>query len=174
MENKRRKSFMNIREAKTEDVEHINNIHNQAIAEKFKVSYLTPWTKDMRLEWFQEHNSEEYPIFVAEIDHAAVGFVYVSPYRPGRIALRQTAELSCFIDKDHRRKGIGKQLIAYMESQCSKLGIKTLFAIVIDANEASVKLMEKCGYKKWGHLPGISIFDGVEVGHLYYGKRVVA
>jgi phosphinothricin acetyltransferase len=60
-----------------------------------------------------------------------------------------------------------------MESQCYKLGIKTLFAIVIDANEASIKLMEKCGYEKWGHLPGVAIFDGVEAGHLYYGKRVV-
>jgi phosphinothricin acetyltransferase len=164
---------MNIRDAKIEDVEHINNIHNQAIAEKFKVSYLTPWTKDRRFEWFKEHNSEEYPIFVAEIDHTVVGFVYVTPYRPERIALKQTAELSCFIDKDHRGKGIGTQLIAHMESQCSKLGIKTLFAIVIDANEASIKLMEKCGYEKWGYLPGVAVFDGTEVGHLYYGKRVV-
>jgi phosphinothricin acetyltransferase len=164
---------MNIRTAKAEDVEHINNIHNQAIAEKFKVSYLTPWTKDRRFAWFKEHNSEEYPVFIAEIDNTVVGFVYVTPYRPERIALKQTAELSCFIDKDHRGKGIGKQLIAYMESQCHKLGIKTLFAIVIDANEASIKLMEKCGYEKWGYLPGVAIFDGVEAGHLYYGKRVV-
>jgi phosphinothricin acetyltransferase len=60
-----------------------------------------------------------------------------------------------------------------MESQCSKLGIKTLFAIILDDNEASVKLIEKCGYKKWGHLPGVAVFDGVEAGHLYYGKRVM-
>jgi phosphinothricin acetyltransferase len=165
---------MNIRDAKIEDVESINNIHNQAIDEKFKVSYLAPWTKDRRLEWFQEHNSEEYPVFVAEIDNTVIGYAYISPYRPGRVALQQTAELSCFIDKDYRGKGIGKKLIAHLESQCCKLGVKTLFAIVLDANEASIKLMEKCGYEKWGHLPGVAIFDHVEVGHLYYGKRMVA
>jgi phosphinothricin acetyltransferase len=53
------------------------------------------------------------------------------------------------------------------------LGIKTLFAIILDDNEASVKLIEKCGYEKWGHLPGVAVFDGVEAGHLYYGKRVI-
>jgi phosphinothricin acetyltransferase len=164
---------VNIRDATTDDVEHINNIHNQAIAEKFKVAYLEPWTKERRVEWLQEHTRNKYPVYVAETDHAVIGFVYINPYRPGRAALQQTAEISYFVDQDCRGKGIGKKLIEFMEAQCSKLGIKTLFAIIIDANEASVKLMEKCGYKKWGHLPGVAVFDGVEAGHLYYGKRVV-
>jgi phosphinothricin acetyltransferase len=164
---------MNIRDAKTEDVERINNIHNQSILEKFKVSYFIPWTNDICFEWFKEHNSKEYPIYVAEIDNTVIGFVYINPYRPGRIALKQTAEISCFIDKDYREKGIGKKLIEYMESQCYKLDIKTLFAIIIDNNEDSIKLIEKCGYEKWGHLPKIAIFDNIEVGHLYYGKRII-
>jgi phosphinothricin acetyltransferase len=60
-----------------------------------------------------------------------------------------------------------------MESKCPKLGIKTLFAIIIDKNEASIKLIEKCGYEKWGHLPEIAVFDTMEAGHLYYGKRIM-
>jgi phosphinothricin acetyltransferase len=164
---------MNIRDAKIEDIEHINKVHNNAIREKFKVAYLTPWTKERCFEWFKEHNGKEYPIYVVEIDNAVIGFVYINPYRPGRIALKQTAEISYFIDKDYRGKGIGKELVEYMESQCYKLGIKTLFAIIIDNIEASIKLIEKCGYKKWGHLPKIAIFDNIEIGHLYYGKRII-
>ncbi|MDR0723109.1 MAG: GNAT family N-acetyltransferase [Treponema sp.] len=164
---------MNIRNAKTEDIDRINDIYNQAIHEKFKVAYVTPWTKHRRLEWFKEHTIEEYPIYVAEIDTTVIGFVFINPYRPGRKALKQTAEISYFVDNNYRRKGIGRKLIEYMESKCSKLGIKTLFAIIIDNNEESVKLIEKCGYKKWGHLPKIAIFDTIEVGHLYYGKRII-
>jgi phosphinothricin acetyltransferase len=164
---------VNIRDATIEDVEHINNIHNQAIEEKFKVAYLEPWTQEKCVEWFKEHTGKEYPVYVAEIDSRVIGFVYINPYRPGRAALQQTAEISYFVDRDRRGKGVGKQLIEYMESQCSKLGIKTLFAILLDTNVASIKLIEKCGYKKWGHLPGVAVFDGVEAGHLYYGKRVV-
>ena len=164
---------MNIRNAKLEDIGHINDIHNQAISEKFKVAYLTPWTNDMMLEWFKKHDSKEYPIYVAEIDNTVIGFVYIDSYRWGRIALKQTAEISYFVDKNHRGRGVGKKLIEFMESQCNNLGITTLFAIIIDNNEASIKLIEKCGYKKWGHLPEIAIFDNIEVGHLYYGKRII-
>jgi L-amino acid N-acyltransferase YncA len=58
---------MNIRNAKFEDVDRINDIHNQAINEKFKVAYLTPWTNDMMLEWLKRHDSKKYP---------ALGVVY--------------------------------------------------------------------------------------------------
>ena len=164
---------MNIRNAKLEDIDRINDIHNQAINEKFKVSYLTSCTNDMMLEWFKEHNDKEYPVYVAEIDNTVIGFVYINSYRPGRVALKQTAEISYFVDKNYRGRGIGKKLIEFMESRCNNLGIKTLFAIIIDNNDASIKLIEKCGYKEWGHLPKIAIFDNMEVGHLYYGKRII-
>ena len=103
---------MNIRNVKLEDIDHINNIHNQAINEKFKVAYLTPWTNDMMSEWFKEHDSKEYPAYVAEIDNTAIGYVYIDSYRPGRVALKQTAEISYFVDKNYRRMGIGKKLIS--------------------------------------------------------------
>jgi phosphinothricin acetyltransferase len=166
------KNFMIIRNAKLEDVERMNNIHNQAISEKFKVAYLEPWTNDTMLKWLKEHDNSEYPVYVAEMDNAVIGFVYINPYRPGRAALKQTAEISYFVDKNYRGRGVGKKLIEFMESQCNNLGIKTLFAIKNDSNEASIKLMKKCGYDEWGHLPGIAIFGDVEVGHFYYGKRI--
>ena len=148
-------------------------MYNNVILEKFKVAYLTPWTIDMRFEWFKENNHDEYPICVAEIDNVVIGFAFIHPYRQGRIAVKQTAEISYFVDNNYRRMGVGKKLIEHMESKCYKLSIKTLFAIIIDTNEASINLIEKCGYEKWGHLPKIAIFDNVEVGHLYYGKRIL-
>jgi len=166
--------MINIRDAKIEDIDRINEIYNHAIHEKFKVAYLTPWTKEARLEWYKEHNHKEYPIYVAEIAHVVIGFVFIQPYRQGRIALKQSAEISYFIDNQYRKMGVGKKLIEYMESKCSMIGIKTLLAIIIDNNEASIHLIEKCGYKKWGHLPEIANFDDIEVGHLYYGKRIVS
>jgi len=165
--------MIQIRDAKKEDIDPINDIYNQVIYEKFKVAYLTPWTREMRVEWFNAHNHKEYPIYVAEIDHVVIGFVFIHPYRQGRKALKQTAEISFFIDKNYRGTGVGKKLIAYMESKCLTIGIKTLIAIIIDNNEASINFIEKCGYEKWGHLPKIAIFDTIEVGHLYFGKRIL-
>ena len=47
-----------------------------------------------------------------------------------------------------------------------------LFAIILDSNQGSIRLLEKYGFKKWGHLPRVADFDGIEVGHLYYGLRI--
>jgi phosphinothricin acetyltransferase len=107
---------MIIRNAKIEDVDHINGIHNQAINEKFRLAYLTPWTNDMVFEWLREHNTQEYPVYVTEINNTVIGFVYINPYRPGRVTLKQTTEISYFVDKNCRRMGIGKKLIEFMES----------------------------------------------------------
>jgi phosphinothricin acetyltransferase len=163
---------INIRNAKINDISRINDIHNQAIIEKFKVAYLEPWTENNRLEWFEKHTKSQYPIYVSEIDNVVNGYVYLQPYRYGREALKQTAEISFFVDKNYRGKGIGKKLINYTELECRKLNINTLIAIILDINNSSVNLIERCGYEKWGHLLKIAVIDNIEIGHLYYGKRL--
>jgi len=55
---------------------------------------------------------------------------------------------------------------------CLTLKIKTLFAILLDSNQGSAKLLKKFGFEKWGHLPRVAEFDGVEVGHFYFGLRM--
>jgi phosphinothricin acetyltransferase len=52
------------------------------------------------------------------------------------------------------------------------LQIRHLFAIVLEGNEGSRRLLEKMGFEKWGYLPRVADFDGKEVGHLYYGRHL--
>ncbi|MDJ0928378.1 MAG: hypothetical protein QNJ73_12105 [Gammaproteobacteria bacterium] len=52
------------------------------------------------------------------------------------------------------------------------LNIKTLFAILLDINADSFRILEKFGFRQWGHMPNVADFDGRECGHLYYGLRV--
>jgi phosphinothricin acetyltransferase len=55
---------------------------------------------------------------------------------------------------------------------CPSLQIRHLFAIVLENNEASIRLLEKMDFERWGYLPKVADFDGKEVGHLYYGRHV--
>ncbi len=162
---------MNIRIAKPEDLEAIVEIYNQAIAAGQKTANITPVTIEDRVKWFGEHTPDRYPILVAEDSNAIVGYLTISAYRPERMALRHTAEVSYFVHFEHHRQGVASSLLRYAIGMCPSLQIKTLFAILIDSNDASVRLMEKCGFTKWGHMPRVAEFDGVEVGHLYYGLR---
>ncbi len=56
--------------------------------------------------------------------------------------------------------------------RCPVLQIKTLFAILLEDNCASISLLEKFGFEAWGFMPKVADFDGREVGHLYYGLRL--
>ncbi len=163
---------MNIRIAKIEDLEAIVNIYNQAIAVGHKTADTTPVTIDGRKKWFDEHTPDKYPILVAQDNDEVIGYLTISSYRPGREALRYSAEVSYYIHFDHHRKGIASKLLQEAIKICPSLQIKTLFAILIDNNHGSVQLLEKFGFKKWGHMPLIAEFDGIEVGHLYYGLRI--
>ena len=55
---------------------------------------------------------------------------------------------------------------------CPALEIRHLFAIVLENNEASLRLLTKMGFEQWGYLPRVADFDGKEIGHLYYGRHV--
>ena len=50
-----------------------------------------------RINWFKEHDQKKYPIIVAEQNDKILGWISLSPYRPGRLALRFTAEVSYFV-----------------------------------------------------------------------------
>lgn len=160
------------RVAKLSDLESIVHIYNQAVRSRFETAdTIEVDTKD-KLEWFKNHSSDSYPIFVCEIDNTIVGWISISPYRQGRKALRFTAEVSYYVRIEYKRQGIGSQLIEHAIIEGKKLNFKTFFAIVLDKNEASVKLLIKYGFEKWGHMPDIADFDGEECGHVYYGLKI--
>jgi phosphinothricin acetyltransferase len=96
----------------------------------------------------------------------------LSAYRAGRAALRFTAEISYYIARAYHRQGIGTALIEHALAACPGVQIKHVFAIVLENNAASIRLLEKLGFEKWGYLPRVADFDGKEVGHLYYGRHV--
>jgi phosphinothricin acetyltransferase len=98
----------------------------------------------------------------------------LSAYRPGRAAFRFTAETSYYIGLAYHRQGIGTALIGHTLAACPVLPIRHLFAIVLENNEASLKLLRKMGFEQWGYLPRVADFDGKEVGHLYYGRHIQA
>jgi phosphinothricin acetyltransferase len=96
----------------------------------------------------------------------------LSAYRAGRSAFRFTAEISYYIAPAYHRQGIATALIGHALAACTALQIRHLFAIVLESNEASRRLLEKMGFEKWGYLPRVADFDGKEVGHLYYGRHL--
>lgn len=164
--------MLEIRKANISDLGSITEIYNQAILTKSATADLYPVETNSRVNWFSEHTPDKYPIFVAVIDDTVVGWISLSPYRQGRAALRFTAEVSYYLHTDFQGRKIGSQLLEFVINECPKYQIKTLFSIILEHNIVSIKLMKKFGFEQWAYLPNVADFDGVEYGHVYYGRRV--
>jgi L-amino acid N-acyltransferase YncA len=161
-----------IRIAAASDLPAITEIYNQAVTLGSATADISPVSTESRETWLREHAPDQHPVFVAESENRVLGWCSLSPYRPGRMALRHTAEISYYIDERFRGKGVGSFLITCAIGRCAKLGIKTIFAIILDINRGSTRILEKFGFEQWGYLPGVADFEGRECGHLYYGLRV--
>lgn len=163
---------MKIRLGKYEDLKSIVNIYNQAISSGNATADLKELSVNDRIDWFNDHNENEYPIYVIESDDKIIGWGSLSPYRKGRGALRETAEISYYIDYNYHGLGYGKKIIEYMINDCKRIGIKNLFAMLLEVNQKSIKLLEQFGFSKWGHLPNIVNLNGTVCGHVIYGRNL--
>jgi phosphinothricin acetyltransferase len=158
--------------AQPDDLPTIVDIYNQSISSQQATGDTQPVSVEDRVTWFREHRPDVHPIFVADVDGGAAGWCSLSPYRPGRAALRFTAEISYYIASAYHRRGIGTALVEHTLAACPGLQIRHLFAIVLEGNWGSIRLLQKMGFEQWGYLPRVADFDGREVGHLYYGRHV--
>jgi len=134
---------MKIRLAQIDDLLAIVDIYNQAIPSKQSTGDTQLARVQDRMTWFGKHRPEEHPIFVAEVEGGVVGWCSLSAYRPGWAALLFTSEISYYIASAYHRQGIATALIEHAMAACPALQIKHLFAIVLEGNEASLKLLAR-------------------------------
>lgn len=165
---------MQIRTAASTDLSRIVAIYNQAILQGNCTADTEPLEQHQREEWFKEHPPEQYPIYVAinETEQQVTGWCSLTAHRKGRKALARVAEISYYVDKNVQGKGIGTNLIRHAIEQAPHLGLHNLFAILLDTNSISVALLERFGFKQWGHLPEIAEFEDRICGQLIYGRKV--
>ena len=163
---------VNIRYALEKDLSRIVEILNQGIAMRSVIGYIEALKPEDMKEWFFEHSNDKYPVFIAESDDIVTGWSSISPYRLGRPAFMKTVEISYYVDADYRQRGIGNILLNNALNSTKELGYKTALAIIMDKNIASIKLLEKNSFQKWGVLPDIAEIDGNILSHIYYGRRI--
>lgn len=168
--------------AEIDDLSAMVDIYNQAISQGQCTADTEPFSVENRLDWFDAHTPEKYPLLVAVDDsvenssssnnNKIMGYLTISPYREGRKAFLTTAEVSYYIHFDHHRKGVASQLINHALELCPSLNLKTLIAMLLGSNEASIGFLKKYGFSEWGRMPAIAEFEQDKVDHLFYGKHI--
>ena len=163
---------VSIRIATEKDVPAITTIYNHAVAAGFQTAHTELVDDSYVAQLLAEHPPEVYPVFLAEHNEMVLGWCGLSAYRPGRGALRSTAEISYYVHEDYQGQGVGTALIEQALEAAPKLGFSALFAILLDKNPRSIGLLKKYGFEQWGHMPDIADFGNERCGHLYYGRHI--
>lgn len=93
--------------------------------------------------------SVTHPWLVAENAGVVVGFAYGCPHR-ARAAYRWAAEVSVYIDRAHRRRGLGHRLYTELLELLRHQGYHVACAGISLPNDASVHLHEALGFEPVG------------------------
>ena len=160
---------MKIRSAELTDITGINEIGNQAIRDSFRTAIDKEISLEERVAWFQSRSRLRYPVWICEKGNQVLGWLSMDPYREGRELLSGTALISYFVHYDHHGKGIGSALLKHLLAHAPE-HIRVVFAIIIDGNEESIRLLKKFGFEQWARLPKVIAVNKVFRDQVYLGK----
>lgn len=150
-----------IRDATETDLPKIVEIYNAAIPGRLATADLEPVSVESRWAWYNIHHPQVRPLWVAEAEGEMLGWLSFQDFY-GRPAYQATAELSIYVAPVFRSRGVGQQLLKYAIQVSPALGLETLMAFIFAHNQPSLRLFEKFGFQRWGHLPRVAELDGIK------------
>ena len=163
---------MKIRDAVAGDLSAIVGIYNSTIPSRVVSADTEPVSVEQRSQWFREHEPSRRPIWVMESREEVIGWLSLSDFYDGRPAYHATAEIGVYVREDHRGKGVGRRLVEEAVRRGPELDLKTLTAGAFAHNEASVRLFEGMGFRKWAHFSRVAELDGIERDLVVMGLRL--
>ncbi|MGH7143832.1 MAG: GNAT family N-acetyltransferase [Candidatus Acidiferrales bacterium] len=153
--------MLTIRAAVAADVPAITAIYNEAIATTTATFDTEPKSEADRVAWLAHHGAR-YPVWVADLDGAVVGWASLSPFAE-RAAYDDTCENSFYVLAAKQGLGIGRQLLAESLDAARRIGFHTVVSRIAGESAVSEHLHERFGFRIAGTLK--------EVG-LKFGRRL--
>lgn len=159
------------------DAERLREIYsyyvlNTAVSFEYEVPSVDEFRKRI------EKTISSYPYLVCRIGDKVVGYAYAGEYS-SRAAYAWTATLSVYLDKDHRRQGIGTMLYKELEKRLKDMGIVNLLAGVAYISEEDEYLShdsylfhQEQGYSEVAHMKSIGRKFGRWYDLIWMQKRI--
>ena len=142
---------MRIRDAREDDLPRILDITNDAILKTTAVWSREPTTLDARRQWLTDRTGRGCPVLVAEAGGGVVGFASYGDFRPWD-GYRHTVEHSIYVDAAARGRGIGSALLSALIARAELAGKHVMVAGIDGENAVSIRLHQRHGFEKTGHL----------------------
>ena len=138
-----------IRKMEEKDLNEILEIYNQGIQDGLATFEVEIKDEEYIKNWFTVHQGR-YAVFVAvKKEGEIMGWASVNPYNT-RAAYDGVGELSIYIHRRFRGKGIGQQLLHALEEEAKHQGFYKLVLFTFPINILGQGLYHKQNYRKVG------------------------
>ncbi|MCH1627434.1 arsinothricin resistance N-acetyltransferase ArsN1 family A [Fredinandcohnia quinoae] len=160
-----------IREANIKDLISILSIYNQGIEDRIATLETEPKDMSYIKDWFEQHQ-ERYKIIVAEQEGKLSGWSSLNPYN-NRCAYAGVADLSVYIAREYRGKGIGGLLLTEIEKIAIENDFHKIVLFTFPFNMSGQGLYKKKGYREVGIFKNQGILDGKYVDVMTMEKLII-
>jgi phosphinothricin acetyltransferase len=137
-----------IRPATVADADALAAIYNQGIEDRVATLETEPRSPDERREWLTAHG-ERYPVLVAEGEDHVVAWGSLNRFNP-RPAYDHVADLSIYVERGQRGRGIGRLLLGRLRDEARRLGFHKMVLAAFPTNGAGMRLYEALGFVRVG------------------------
>ena len=139
---------MKIRAARDGDAAAICEIYNQGIEERVATLETELRTPEERRQWMAARGPR-HPVVVAEHDGRVVGWASLNAFNPRR-AYDHVADLSVYVDRAWRGKGVGRRLIDHVTALARRLTYHKIVLAAFPENAQGMALYERAGFRTVG------------------------
>ncbi|MCV9932799.1 GNAT family N-acetyltransferase [Flavobacterium sp. LS1R47] len=140
-----------IRPATPHDLVKILDIVNYSILHTTaNYSYETQ-TIEVQKKWFEDKNSKNLPVIVAELNGDVIGFGSYGPFRE-KIGYQYTVEHSVYVTENIIGKGIGSKLLTELIRLAKEQGYHVMIGAINADNAGSISFHEKFGFVATGTI----------------------
>jgi RimJ/RimL family protein N-acetyltransferase len=142
-----------LRAIEESDLEIIREMMNDPEIENMTGGYSFPISEYRQKKWFENlsYNDKELRTIIETKEHGAIGLAMLTDIDWKNRTAQSSSKIATSVNL--RGKGFGtkarKALVKYAFEQ---LNLSLIYSHIIEYNEASQRVSEKCGYKKDGVL----------------------
>ena len=150
-----------IRPAAPADAAAICEIYNQGIADRLATLETELRTPDERTRWLAARGPR-HPVIVAERSGEVVGWASLNSFN-ARPAYDHVADISVYIGRAWRGKGVGRRLLDHLGVLAREIGYHKLVLAAFPVNDAGMALYRRVGFSTVGIYREQGLLDGAWV-----------
>ena len=148
-----------IRIATINDIEQVTEIYNQGISDRIATLEAKEKSIEEMKHWFYIR-SERYKVIVWEDEHGAIkGWASLNVFNV-RECYQGVADLSIYIRREERGKGLGRSLLVALMNMAKEVGFHKLVLSTFAFNHAGQNLYSSVGFTKVGTYRKQAMLDG--------------